>query len=62
MVLDGSLFNAKHYKVWKKGRWRNPGKKVVSSSLPLDVVTIEKGVFGSYLTMVSQLTKLYIYI
>ena len=31
MVLDASLFNTQHYKVWIK--WSNPGKSVVSSPL-----------------------------
>ena len=33
-VLDASLFNTQHYKVWIKGKWRNPGKRVAPSSTP----------------------------
>ena len=28
MVLDASLLNTKHYKVWIKGKWSNPGNGV----------------------------------
>ena len=26
MILDASLLNTQHDKVWIKGKWRNPGK------------------------------------
>ena len=26
IILDNSLLNTQHYKVWIKGKWRNPGK------------------------------------
>ena len=29
--LDVSLLNAQYYKVWIKGKWSNPGKRVVPS-------------------------------
>ena len=50
MVLDATLFNTQHYKVWLKGKWNNPGKGVVLSPTP--VVAIETSAFRSPLTMV----------
>ena len=32
MVLDISLLKTQHYKVWIKGKWNNPGKRVAPSS------------------------------
>ena len=55
MVLDTSLLSTQHYKVWINDKWSNSGKRVVPS-LHLSVAAIEKGGFGSPLTMVSQLT------
>ena len=52
IVLDASLFNTQHYKVWIKGKWNNPGKEK-HSSLYLGVAATEKGAFGLLLTMVS---------
>ena len=34
MVLDVSLLNTQHFKVWIKGKWSNSGKGVVPSSIP----------------------------
>ena len=34
MVLDASLLNTKHYKVWIKSKWSNPGKGIAPSSTP----------------------------
>ena len=34
MVLDASLLNTQHYKVWIKGKWSNPGKRVAPSQTP----------------------------
>ena len=34
MVLDASLFNTQHYKVWIKSKLSNPGKGVVPSPTP----------------------------
>ena len=34
MVLDASLINTQHYKVWIKGKWSNHGKEVVPSPMP----------------------------
>ena len=33
-VLDVSLFNTQHYKVWIKGKWSKPGKGVAAPSIP----------------------------
>ena len=52
IVLDFSLLNTQHYKVWIKGKWSNPEKGV-------GVVAIEKGAFGSPSKTVGQL---YIYV
>ena len=49
MVLDTSLLNTQHHKVWIKGMWSNLGKGVVL--FPAS----EKGDFGSLLTIVSLL-------
>ena len=32
MVLDAALPNTQRYKVWIKGKWRNPGKGVAPST------------------------------
>ena len=55
MVLDTFLLNNQHYKVWVKGKWNNPGKRVVPS-LHHDVVAYEKRAFGSPLTTVAKFT------
>ena len=34
MVLDASLLNTQHYKVWIKGKWKNLGKRVALSPTP----------------------------
>ena len=52
-VHDASLLNTQHYKVWIKGKWRNP----------VVVVANEKEAFRSLSTTISQLTTyVYIYI
>ena len=33
IVLDASLLNTQHFKVWVKGKWSNPGKRVEPSLL-----------------------------
>ena len=53
MVLHTSLLNTQHYKVWIKGKWKNPGKGIAPSPYISSVVTIEKGAFQSPSTMVS---------
>ena len=54
MVLDASLFSTQNYKVWIKGKVEQSRKR--SSALPLHLtgVAIEKGAFGSPLTMVDN--------
>ena len=44
MVLDASLLNTQHYKIWVKGKWSNPGKGVVPP-IHLSVVAIKKVTF-----------------
>ena len=61
MVPDASVLNTQYYKVWIKGKWSNPGKKVVLS-LDHGAVAIEKEDFESPSTMVGQLVYIYIYI
>ena len=51
MVLDASLFNIQHYKIWIKGKWSNQSKEAV----PSPGVAIEKEAFRSPSTTVSQL-------
>ena len=34
MVLDTSLLNTQHYKIWIKGKWINIGKRVAPSHTP----------------------------
>ena len=34
MVLDTSLLNTQHYKIWIKNKWRNPEKGVAPSPTP----------------------------
>ena len=55
MVLDASLLNTQHYKVWIKDKCCNPGKGVAPSQ-QLCVVAIEKVAFRFPSIMVSQLT------
>ena len=54
MVLDDSLLNTQHYKVWIKGKW-SISKKEIAPFL-LGVVAIEKRAFRLSLPIVSQLT------
>ena len=49
MVLDASLLNGQHYKVWIEGKDTFP-------SLHLGVIAIKKGVFGSLSTIVADFT------
>ena len=51
MVLAPSLLNTQHYKVWIKGKWSNPGKRVT----PSPVIAIEKGAFGTPSTTINGL-------
>ena len=52
MVLDASLLNTQHYKVWIKGKVEQSREGVAPSP-------IEKGAFGLPLTMVANFTFTY---
>ena len=54
-IFDTSLIDTQHYKVWIKGKLSNPGSEQ-RPPLYHNVVTIEKGIFRSPLSTVSQLT------
>ena len=45
-LMSPVLLNTQHYKVRIKGKWSNPGKGV-APPLPVILVAIEKGTFGS---------------
>ena len=53
MVLDASLLNTQHYKVWIKGKVEQ-SREGVAPPLLLGVVAIEKGAFGLPSTMVAN--------
>ena len=54
-VLDATLLNTQHYKVWIKGKVEQSRER--SSALPYTcVVAIEKGAFESPLTKVANFT------
>ena len=55
MVLDASLLNTQHYKVWMKGKVEQSRKWSSALSYTLGVVAIEKGAFGSPSTKGRQL-------
>ena len=59
MVLDASLLNTQHYKIWIK--WRNPGKGVVLFPTPW-CSSYQKGSLRVTLDYGRQLYFLYIYI
>ena len=46
MVLDASLLNSHHYKVWIKGKVEQSMKRSSAPPLHLGVVAIKKGAFG----------------
>ena len=50
IVVDASMLNTRHYKVWIKG-------KILRSPLHLGILAIEKGAFGTPSTTVGQLTN-----
>ena len=58
MVLDASLLNTQHYKVWIKGKVEQ-SREGVAPSLHIGVVAIEKGAFGLPSTMVANFTYFY---
>ena len=55
MVLDTSLLNTQHYKVWIKGKVQQSRER----SSALGVVAIEKGAFGAPSTIVANFTTLH---
>ena len=62
MILDASLLNTQHYKVWIKGKVEQSMERRCPP-LHLHVVAIEMGAFGLHLTTVANFTLLiYIYI
>ena len=59
MVLDASLLNTQHFKVWIKGKWSNPGKGVAPSPTPW-CSSYQKGSLRVTLDYGRQLYLLYI--
>ena len=57
MVLDTSLLNTQRYNVRIKGKVEQ-SREESSAPLPIDVVAIEKGAYGSPLTRVTNYTLL----
>ena len=60
MVLDASLLNTQHYKVWLKGKWSNPEKLVVAS-LKRWFIANEKVAFGHPRLQSANLQLKYMY-
>ena len=58
MVLDASLLNTQHYKVWIKGKVEQSWKRSSAPPLHVGVVAIGKGEFASPSTMVPNFTLL----
>ena len=56
MVLDVTLLNTQHYKVWIKGKVEQSRVRSSTSLLHLGVVAIEKGDFGLPSTKVAKFT------
>ena len=56
MVLEASLLNTQHYKVWIKGKVEQSRERSSTTPLHLGIVVIEKGDFGSLSTMVANFT------
>ena len=54
MVLDASLLNTQHYKVWIKGKVEQSRERISALPLHIGVVAIEKGAFGLPSTMVAN--------
>ena len=61
MVFDTSLLNPQYYKVHIKGSGAIQGKESLPPQL-VDEVAIEKGAFGSLLTMVANFLLFYVHI
>ena len=56
MVLDETLVNTQHYKVWIKGEVDQSWEMSRALPLHLGVVATEKGAFGSPSTTVANFT------
>ena len=54
MVLDASLLNSQHHKVWIKGKVEQSRERSSALYLYLSVVAFEKGAFRSALTLVTN--------
>ena len=59
MVLNVSLLNTQHYKVWTKGKVEKSRERSSAIPIPLGVVAIEKGAFKSPSTTVANFTSLF---
>ena len=59
MVLDASVLNTQHYKVRIKEKVEQSRERSSALPLHLGVVAIEKGAFGSPLTIVANFTYLF---
>ena len=62
MVLDATLLNTQHYKVWIKGKVKQFKKRSCTLPLHLGVVAIEKGVFMLPSIIVTNFIYLLIYV
>ena len=62
MLLDTALLNTQHYKVGIKGKVKETKRMELGPPLNLGVVAIEKGLFGSPSTTVTNFIYIYIYI
>ena len=63
MLLDTSLLNTEHYKVWIKGKVKQSREMSSGLLLHLSVAAIEMGAVGSPYTMVTNFTSIdFIYI
>ena len=61
MVLDAFLLNTQYYKVWIKGKWRNPGKVVAPRYSSYWKGTLQVALnygWPTYLTYIIQLLPL----
>ena len=59
MVLDVSLLNTQHYKVWIKGKVEQSRERSSALSLHLGVTAIENGAFGSPSAMVANFSPIF---
>ena len=58
MVLDATLINTQHHKVWIKGKVEKSRERSNAFPLHLGVVANEKGAFGSPSTMICKTQKI----